>query len=285
MTTDRTTELAERFEENRSRLRAVAYRMLGSESEAEDAVQESWLRLSRSADDVDNLPGWLTTVVSRICLDMLRSRKSRREEPIDTQPADASAPDAEPEREVMLGESIGLALLVVLETLTPAERVAFVLHDLFGISFDEIAPILGRNPAAARQLASRARRRVRGAAAPTTPASRKREIVEAFLAASRAGDYDALITLLDPNVVARSDRAAAEMGAEAEVRGAAAVTETFAGRAKAARVAVVGGEAGLVWASQGRPQVAFVFTIVNEKVAGIDLIADPGRLSELEIEL
>src|SRR2546422_2191991 len=250
---------AERFEENRTHLRAVAYRMLGSLSEADDAVQEAWFRLSRSdTSAVENLRGWLTTVVARVCLDMLRSRKSRREEPLDAhvpEPPEmiTSREDAlDPEHEALLADSVGLALLVVLETLAPAERVAFVLHDMFDLPFDEIAPIVGRSATAARQLASRARRRVQGAATvPDADLRRQREVVDAFLAASRGGDFDALLAVLDPDVVLRADRAAVQAsevrqgrGAPklaSEGRGAAAGAETFQGRAAAAQPAFVNG--------------------------------------------
>ena len=221
--------LAERFEANRKRLRAVAYRMLGSLSEAEDAVQEAWLRLSRAdASRVENLGGWLTTVVARVCLDMLRSRKSRREEPITNAPIVHRQDGVDPEHEALRADSVGLALLVVLETLTPAERLAFVLHDMFAVSFDEIAPIVDRSPAAARQLASRGRRRVQGSPAmPGIDLNRQREVVDAFLAASRSGDFEALLSMLEPDVVLRADPATVAMGAAAEVRGPAAVAETF----------------------------------------------------------
>jgi RNA polymerase sigma factor (sigma-70 family) len=280
--------LAERFEAKRPHLRAVAYRMLGSSTEAEDAVQEAWLRLSRSdTSGVENLGGWLTTVVGRVCLDMLRSRKSRREESIETQVADpiVSGPNgADPEHSVLLAESIGLALLVVLETLAPAERVAFVLHDLFAVPFDEIAPIVGRTPAAARQLASRARRRVQGgAAAPDADRARQRAVVDAFLAASRGGDFRALLALLDPDVVLRADSAAVQVGAAKEVRGAAAVAETFSGRAQTAQLALVDGVVGAVWAPGGRPRVVFGFTIKRGKIVEINLLAEPERLGRLDL--
>src|SRR3989441_1458610 len=245
--------LAERFEANRTHLRAVAYRMLGSVSEADDAVQEAWLRLSRSGTSgVANLGGWLTTVVARVCLDMLRSRKSRREEPLgahEPEPTVSREDGVDPEHEAVLADSVGLALLVVLETLAPAERVAFVLHDMFDLPFDEIAPIVGRSPTAARQLTSRARRRLRGAArVPDADLTRQREVVDAFLAASRGGDFDALLAVLDPDVVLRGDRAAVQTGAPEEVRGARAVAGTFSGRARFAQPALVNGAAGLVWA-------------------------------------
>ena len=278
--------LAERFEEHRGRLGAVAYRMLGSRAEADDAVQEAWLRLSGSdTSEVENLGGWLTTVVARISLNMLRSRDSRREqhveegvpEPVETR---------DPEREALLADSVGLALLVVLETLTPPERVAFVLHDLFDVPFDEIAPVVGRSPAATRQLASRARRRVRGAeTTPEASLARRREIVDAFLAASRGGDFGALLALLDPEVVLRADAGAVRIGAAAEVRGAQAVAETFSGRARVARPALVDGDAGAVWASGGRPRVVFGFTISDGKIVEIELLADPDRLDRLELAI
>jgi RNA polymerase sigma factor (sigma-70 family) len=290
VTADDREVLAERFEASRTQLRAVAYRMLGSRSEAEDAVQEAWLRLSRSdTSRVDNLSGWLTTVVARVCLDMLRSRTSRREEPLDAhgpEPAANRDDRTGPEDEALLGEAVGLALLVVLETLSPAERVAFVLHDMFDLPFDDIAPIVGRTPAAARQLASRARRRVQGAAAvPDADRTRQREIVGAFLAASRRGDFQALLALLDPDVVLRADGAAVAAGASKEARGAAAVAETFSGRARAAEPALVDGVPGLVWAPDGRPRVVFGFTVAGGNIVGIELIADPERLSRLDLEL
>src|SRR5262245_8128432 len=272
--------LAERFEGRRPHLRAVAFRMLGSSSEAEDAVQETWLRLSRAdAAGVENLDGWLTTVVARVCLDMLRSRTSRREDPLELAgpepPADVAAL-VDPEHEAVMADSVGLALLVVLDTVSPAERLAFVLHDLFDVPFDEIAPTLGRTPVAARRLASRARRRVRGTSPDADPL-RQREIVDAFLAASRGGDFEALLALLDPDVVLRADAAALEMGAS-EVRSAAAVAETFSGRARAAQPASVDGIPGLVWARQGRVQVVFGFSFSNGRIVGIEMIADPARI-------
>src|SRR5437588_645109 len=256
--------LAGQFEANRTHLRAVAYRMLGSLSEADDAVQESWLHLSRSGTiGVDNVGGWLTTVVARVCLDMLRSRKSRREEPLGAhvpEPFVSAEDGIDPEHEALLADSVGPALLVVLETLAPAERLAFVLHDMFAVPFDEIAAIVGRSPAAARQLASRARRRVQGAGTEDPPADRARQraVVDAFLAASRGGDFDALLALLDPDVVLRADQAAVRSGGIAEeVRGAAAVAETFAGRARAAQPALVDGAVGLAWAPGGHPKAVF----------------------------
>ena len=282
--------LAARFEENRTHLRAVAYRMLGSLSEADDAVQETWLRLSRSdAHGVENLGGWLTTAVARVCLDMLRSRRSRREEPLDahlTDPIVSLAGGSDPEYEALLADSVGLALLVVLEMLAPAERLAFVLHDLFAVPFDEIAPIVGRTPAAARQLASRARRRVQGAATiPDADRTRQREVVDAFLAASRGGNFDALLALLDPDVVLRADRAAVDAGALEEVRGAPAVANTFAGRARFAQPALVNGAAGAVWAPGGRPRVVFGFTITAGKIIEIEIVADPAHLGQFDLTI
>ena len=281
--------LAEQFEENRSRLRAVAYRMLGSQSAAEDAVQESWFRLSRAGTSgVQNLGGWLTTVVARVCLDMLRSRRSRREEPLGAhvpEPAGSGANGIDPEHDAVLADSVGQALLLVLEALPPAERVAFVLHDMFDVPFDEIALIVGRSPAAARQLASRARRRVRGAAMPDSDLARQRAVVDAFLAASRNGDFDALLAVLDPEVVLRADQAAVQAGAESEVSGAAAVADTFSGRARLAQPALVNGAVGLVWAVGGRPRVVFRLTIVSGKIAEILLVADPDDLSQLDLAI
>jgi RNA polymerase sigma factor (sigma-70 family) len=278
--------LAEQFEENRSHLRAVAYRMLGSPSEADDAVQEAWLRLTHSGTSgVENLGGWLTTIVARVCLDMLRSRRSRREESLDALgPEPRVGREDDPEQEALLGDSVGLALLVVLETLAPVERVAFVLHDMFDLPFHEIAPIVGRSPAGARQLASRARRRVQGAAAvPEADLTRQREVVDAFLAASRGGDFDALLAVLDPDVVLRADHAAVRMGASREVRGAAAVADTFSGRARFAQPALVNGAVGLVWAQRGQPRVVFDFTITGGKIIEIGLVADPEGLRQLDL--
>jgi RNA polymerase sigma-70 factor (ECF subfamily) len=283
--------LTERFEAHRSHLKRVAYRMLGSRSEAEDAVQEAWLRLSRAdTTGVENLGAWLTTVVARVCLDMLRSRKSRREEPLE-QDADASEPVAStgspsPAQDIELADSIGLALLVVLETLSPAERVAFVLHDMFDLPFEDIAPIVGRSLAATRQLASRARRRIQGASPTSRPDPvRRREIVGAFLAASRGGDFAALLALLDPNVVLRADRSAVAFGAEVEVKGAEPVAKTFAGRARAAQPALVNGEAALVWAPGGQPRVALSFTFAGERIASIELIADKERIQGVDLTI
>ncbi|MQA73424.1 MAG: sigma-70 family RNA polymerase sigma factor [Solirubrobacterales bacterium] len=283
--------LAQQFEANRTHLRAVAYRMLGSVSEADDAVQESWLRLSRSdTGDVENLGGWLTTVVARVCLDMLRSRASRREEPLGPhvpEPIVSREDEVDPEHEALLADSVGLALLVVLETLAPPERLAFVLHDMFGVPFEEVAPIVDRSPAAARQLASRARRRVRGAAAvPDADLARQREVVDAFLAAARGGDFDALLAVLDPDVVLRVDRGAVPAGASREVRGARAVVErarTFAPLAASARPALVNGAAGFVVAPRGRPVAVAGVTVAHGKIVEFDLLADPARLRELDL--
>ncbi len=292
--------LAERFEADRGRLQAVAYRLLGSTSEADDAVQETWLRLSRAdISRVENLSGWLTTVVSRVCLDKLRSRRSRREEPLAEDPevisdaADpAGDPAGDPAAEALLAESVGLAMLAVLQRLAPAERVAFVLHDVFGVSFDEIAGIVGRTPVAARQLASRGRRRLQGSAEDGRAAdvARHRDIVEAFFRASRGGDFGALLAVLDPYVVLRADEAAQSMGARtgwltAELRGAQAVAEQFAGRAQAAELALVDGAPGAVWAPGGRPRVVFCFTIRDGKVVEIQLVADRERIGRMEIEI
>ena len=277
-------QLADRFEANRAHLRAVAYRMLGSISEADDAVQEAWLRLSRAGDaGVENLNAWLTTVVARVCLDILRSRKSRREEPLGVHLTD---PIANPEHEAMLADSVGLALLVVLETLAPAERLAFVLHDMFAMPFEEIAPIVKRSPAAARQLASRARRRVQGASEHREiDHTRQRKVVDAFLAASRGGDFGALLALLDPDVVLSADAEAVRMGSPSEVLGAAEVASTFSGRARAAQPALVNGAPGVVWAPGGKPRVVFAFRIVREKIVQIEMLADPSRIDELDLSI
>jgi RNA polymerase sigma factor (sigma-70 family) len=280
--------LAERFEENRPHLRAVAYRMLGSSAEADDAVQEAWLRLSRAgASDVENLAGWLTTVVARVALNMLRSRTLRREEPMDPpasgQPVAPPPDGTDPEHEAVLADSVGLALLVVLDTLTPAERLAFVLHDMFAVPFEEIAPIVERSPVATRQLASRARRRVQEAPAQPGEISRRREVVAAFLAASREGDFDALLTMLDPDIVLRADTAAAQMGADAEAIGAHAVAGIFSGRAKALRPALIDGVPGAVWTLRGETRVVFAFTITGGTITAIEQIADPERIARLVV--
>jgi len=287
MTQHNHDDLAGRFEENRDHLRAVAYRMLGSASEAEDAVQEAWLRLSRTdSAAVENLGGWLRTVVARVCLDMLRTRKSRREESLDAVAVEPIAGRSGIDEEALLAHSIGPALLVVLDTLAPAERLAFVLHDMFAVSFDEIARIVGRTPAAARQLASRARRRVQGAnAMQDTDRSRQREIVAAFLAASRDGNFDALLSVLDPDVMVRADSAAVSAGATKEIRGAGDVAKSFAGRARAAQLATIDGSAGAVWAPGGIPRVVFAFTIAGGKIAAIDILADAARLAQLDLEI
>jgi RNA polymerase sigma factor (sigma-70 family) len=284
--------LAERFEAHRTHLRAVAYRMLGSLSEADDTVQQAWLRLSRAdTTGVENLGAWLTTIVARLCLDELRSRRSRREEPLGTHVPDpiVSRADAmDPEQRALLADSVGLALLVVLDTLAPAERVAFVLHDVFDVSFTEIAPIVGRSPAAARQLASRARRRVQRAdTKPDADLSRQRAVVDAFLAASRGGDFEAMLAVLDPNVVLRGDRGAVPPTASVEVRGARAV----AGRALAfaqgygryAQRALVNGAAGIVVAPNGQPVSILGFTVRRGRIAEIDILADPTRLQSLDL--
>ncbi len=282
--------LTEQFEANRGHLRAVAYRMLGSRAEAEDAVQEAWLRLNRAdTSEVENLAGWLTTVVARVSLDMLRVRKSRREEAMGEVLPEAVERDGEgtsPEYDAVMADAVGPALLVVLDTLAPAERLAFVLHDLFGVPFDEIAVILGRSSDAARQLASRARRRVRGTS-PTQEADleRQREVVNAFLRASRGGDFDALLTVLDPDVVVRADATAVKIGAAPEVRGATAVLNTFLGRAVGAQPAIIDGVAGAAWAPGGQIRAVLNFTVVDGKVTAIDLVADRERLDQLDVEL
>jgi RNA polymerase sigma factor (sigma-70 family) len=278
--------LAERFEENRTHLRAVAYRMLGSSSEVEDAVQEAWLRLSRAdTTGIDNLGGWLTTVVARVCLDMLRSRKSRREEPFAPQAPEPIAPGS-PEQEAVLADSVGLALLVVLDRLTPAERLAFVLHDMFAVPFEEIAPIVGRSAEAARQLASRARRRVRGGAGASEPdLVRQREVVDAFLTALRGGDFEGLLAVLDPGLVVRTDLTAPS-GAPAEVRGAAVWARqavAFGHLARLVRPALVNGAIGVVMAPQGRLSRALTFKIANGKITEIEVIGDSARLGELDV--
>ena len=288
--------LAERFEANRAHLRSVAYRMLGSMSDAEDAVQETWLRLSRTdTSGVENLTGWLTTVVARVSLDMLRSRTSRREAPFgDSVPEPPASHDGrvvDPEHQAVLADSVGLALLVVLDTLGPAERLAFVLHDMFGVPFEEIASILGRSPAAAKQLASRARRRVQGAASDDDveiDVTRQRAVVDAFLAASRGGDFDALVALLHPNAVLRADSTVVRRpraGLEPEVRGARAVAGAMAGRAIGAQTAIIDGFVGAVWAQGGRPLAVFEFRVAHDKIVSIDVLADPHRVSQMQVEL
>jgi RNA polymerase sigma-70 factor (ECF subfamily) len=297
--------LAQQFEANRSHLRSVAYRMLGSLAEADDAVQEAWLHLSRAeTSGVQNLGGWLTTVVARVCLDMLRARESRREESLGEHLPDSIArreDGIDPEHEAVTADSVGLALLVVLETLAPAERLAFVLHDLFGVPFDEIAPIVGRSPTAARQLASRARRRVQGAAADPgldrardpeaadLDRTRQREIVDAFLAASRGGDFEGLLALLDPDVVFRADGAAVKagikVGISAESRGATAVAGIFLRPGNSAQLALINGAPGSVWAPGGRPRAAFAFTVAHGKVVAIEMVVDPKQLRQLDVTI
>jgi RNA polymerase sigma factor (sigma-70 family) len=286
------TRLVDQFETHRAHLRAVAYRMLGSTGEADDAVQEAWLRVSRSGTaGVENLGGWLTTIVSRVCLDMLRSRRSRREAPLEE--SDVRMPDpivgredrVDPEQEALLGDSVGLALLVVLQSLSPAERLAFVLHDMFGMPFAEIGPIVGRSATAARQLASRARRRVRGTAAvPDPDLARQRQVVDAFLAASREGNFEALLSVLDEDVVLRADYG--EAGASRLIRGARAVAGgalSFSRFAPFARPALVNGAAGLVTVREGQPLSVMGFTVVRGKIAEINVLADPERLQRLDL--
>jgi RNA polymerase sigma-70 factor (ECF subfamily) len=287
--------LAERFEEQRAHLRAVAYRMLGSFAEADDAVQEAWLRLSRSdSSSIENLGGWLTTVVGRVCLGMLRSRGSRREDHIDGRLPDPvvtfgdgieGGEGGDPEQQALLADSVGLALLVVLETLAPAERLAFVLHDMFGVPFDEIAPVVQRSSEATRQLASRARRRVRGTATiPDADLPRQREVVDAFFAAARGGDFDALVALLDPEVVLRSD--AGGPGPLTVVRGAEAVArgaQVGADPSRLVQAAVVNGAAGVVITVDGQPISVMAFSVVGGKIVAIDALTDPDRLAQLDL--
>jgi RNA polymerase sigma factor (sigma-70 family) len=283
--------LAERFEEHRTHLRAVAYRMLGSLSEIDDAVQEAWLRLSRAdATGIDNLGGWLTTVVARVCLDMLRSRQSRREEPFTPdapEPVATGTRGSSPEHEALLADSVGLALLVVLDRLTPPERLAFVLHDMFAVPFEEIAPIVGRSAEAARQLASRARRRVRGGAAPDPDLVRQREVVEAFIAALGGGDFEGLLAVLDPNLVVRADMSVPS-GAPSEIRGAAVWAKgaiVYGHLAQLTRPALVNGTIGVVVAPRGRLVRALRFTIANDKITEIEVIGNPARLGELDVSI
>jgi RNA polymerase sigma factor (sigma-70 family) len=278
--------LAEQFETNRGHLRAVAYRMLGSAGEVDDAVQETWLRLSRSdTSAVENLGGWLTTVIARVCLDMLRARKSRREEPMGPHVPEPAAHD-EHQRDAEMADSVGAALLVVLETLAPAERLAFVLHDMFAVPFEEIAPIVGRTPAAARQLASRARRRVQGTREVADPdLGRQRKIVDAFLAASRSGDFEGLLAVLDPDVVFRADQAAQRLGSLAEIRGAAAVAETFKGRAQAAKPALVDGEMALAVIMGGQLRIVLRMTITGDRIVAVEAVADAERIGQFEVEV
>jgi RNA polymerase sigma factor (sigma-70 family) len=282
--------LADRFEEHRSHLRAVAYRMLGSLTEADDAVQDAWLRLSRAGTgEVENLGGWLTTIVARVCLNMLRSRATRREEPLGARlpdPVISPAGELQPEEEAMLAEGVGLALLVVLDTLSPAERLAFVLHDMFELPFEEIAPMVGRSPAAARQLASRARRRVKGTGipAPDPDLARQRGVVDAFFRAARGGDFEALVALLDPDVVLRSDFGARRPAASTVVHGPAAVArQALVGAIPGAELhpALVNGAAGVVVTVGGRPFAVLGFTVSEGRIAEIDAIADPDRVRRI----
>jgi RNA polymerase sigma-70 factor (ECF subfamily) len=283
--------LAEKFEENRGHLRGVAYRMLGSLTEADDAVQEAWIKLNRSdPSGIENLGAWLTTVVARVCLDMLRSRKARREDALGPgvpEPVATGSDGSDPENEAVLADSVGLALLVVLETLEPAERLALVLHDMFAVPFEEIASIVGRTPAAARQLASRARRRVQGAdAVSAADLARQREVVDAFLAALRSGDFDGLIAVLDPDVVVRSDVAAVGPGGSREVRGAlkwAGGAIAAARGARFAQPALVDGRVGIVVAPRGRLFRVLSFTFAGGKIAQVEVIGDPARMRELEL--
>lgn len=280
--------LAARFEERRPHLRAVAYRLLGSREEADDALQESWIKLSRSdPSEVENLTGWLTTIVAHVCLDMLRSRRARPEEPVGAQipePLTGPGERALPEQQALIADAIGPAMLVVLDALSPPERVAFVLHDIFGVSFEEIAPILGKTTSASRQLASRARRRVQGTDhVPSASASRQRAVVSAFLAASREGNFGALLAVLDPQVVLRSDATAIAAGRPARLSGAHEVAQMFSGRARGARLALIDGDAGLVWAPGGRPRVVFALHIAVDVITRIDLIADPDHLAGLQL--
>ncbi|AWS44024.1 sigma-70 family RNA polymerase sigma factor [Streptosporangium sp. 'caverna'] len=288
---DERERLTERFEEHRTHLRAVAYRMLGSVSEADDAVQEAWLRFNRAdTGNVQSLGAWLTTVVARVCLNVLRSREQRREEPLEAHlpdPIISHDDGSDPEGEALLADSVGLALLVVLDTLTPAERFAFVLHDMFTVPFDEIGPMIERSPAATRQLASRARRRVRGVASvPDADLTRQRRVVEAFQAASRGGDFDALVALLDPDVVFRADRAVGPTSAPIVFHGAHAVAKGASAAAERVRFtqpALINGAVGLVMAPRGRLFLVLVFTITDDKITEIEVIADPDRLRQLDL--
>jgi RNA polymerase sigma-70 factor (ECF subfamily) len=279
--------LAEQFETNRTHLRAVASRMLGSRSEADDAVQEAWVRVSRAdTNSVENLGGWLTTVVARVCLDQLRAHAARREDPAPLRVLEPVADERyDPEQTAALADAIGPALLAVLHALTPGERLAFVLHDMFGVSFEEIAPIAGCSSTAARQLASRGRRRVRGSSViADADHARRQEIVSAFLAASHHQDYDALLAVLDPEIVMRADVTALQLGAAPEVRGARAVADVMKVWAKGAKPVVVNGQAGAFWAPGGKPLVVYGFVIEHGRIVGIDLIADTSRLEELDLE-
>ncbi|WP_413291581.1 sigma-70 family RNA polymerase sigma factor [Bdellovibrio sp. HCB337] len=294
---DKKDWLAKNFEETRGHLKSVAYRMLGSTGEAEDAVQEAWIRLNRSeSEKIENLNGWLTTVVSRVCLDMLRSRKTRGEAPLDERFSDVSHEKAgNPEADYMIADAVGPALLVVLDLLTPAERIAFVLHDLFDLSFEEIAPIIDRTEETTRQLASRARRRVRGAETPHEDLERRQEVVAAFVTASRDGQFEALIRLLHPHATLRADETAIKI-AEAnkakgapqfqrEIKGAANVANTLKGKAAAAQLALINGAPGMTWAPGGKPVVAFCFTIEDGKIVDIEIVMDRKSLEDVEIEI
>jgi RNA polymerase sigma-70 factor (ECF subfamily) len=284
--------LEERFEASRGHLKSVAYRMLGSQAEADDAVQEAFLRLMRTGTSgVDNITGWLTTVIARVCLDMLRQRKSRREVPVDAE-VEALPAENSLEHEKLITDSIGVAMLVVLETLKPSERVAFVLHDMFNISFEEIAPVLGRSPAAARQLASRGRRRIQGSPAePDADRARQRELVSAFLTASQSGDFSALLAILDPDVVLRADAAAVAASAHPsvpnlapEITGHVAVANLFRGRARIAQLVSVSGEWGLVFAPGGTPRMVVNFAIENSRIVEIRMTADAEHIAALELQ-
>ncbi len=288
-------DLSADFQANRGHLHAVAYRMLGSLTEAEDAVQETWIRFNRSdTSSIDNLGGWLTTVLSRVCLGMLRSRRARPEQPFEI--AEGAADEVSVEDQVVLADTLGPALLLVLDTLTPSERLAFVLHDVFAVPFDDIAPIVDRSPAAARQLASRARRRIQGSeVAVASKRERQREIVAAFLTASRTGDFETLVSLLDPDAVLRADRAAIatatanrDRGAPPlapEVRGARAVAATLAGRAQGAQLALVDGAPGAVWAPGGRPRAVFAFRVDGDTISEIEVVIDPSAVAALPVVL
>ena len=286
---DQENFLAEQFRANRDRLKSVAYRMLGSTSEAEDAVQETWMRLSRAqSSDVRNLGGWLTTVVSRVCLDMLRARKSRREDPLGPEVSEPSVSQADPggfEHEAMLADSVGLAMLVVLQQLTPAERIAFVLHDMFDLPFDQIAPIVDRSPEAARQLASRARRRVQGKPSPDeSELASNRSIVSAFLTASRTGDMSGLLAVLDPGVVIRADAAALKLGAiSPDISGADAVAQALAGRARNARVGLIDGAIGVIIAPEGKLRLVLQVVVRDGRIAEIASVADSDTLAGMEM--
>lgn len=277
--------LAEQFEAHRPDLLSLSFRMLGSLSEAEDAVQEAWLRLSRAdAAEVESLGPWLRTVTARLCLDQLRRRKSRREEPLDPQPLASAGRRVDPAQEAQLADSVGLALMVVLQTLPPAERVALILHDMFDLPFEEIAPIVGRNPAAARQLASRARRRVRGTSPlPEADLRGKQQVVDAFLTASRTGDLPGLLAVLDPEVTVSADLAALKLGASDGLHGAEAVANYFSGRAKGARAALVDGTVGIVVAPRGSLLLVVNVTVVGGKITEINAVADPTTLQQLDL--